>query len=82
MCYFCNLYDETQRHIFYKYLWSDVVQCFKNILILPTSTPQTAIFGILDSVSNNSFLETIKYLSITFYLYLSYMSVNPEKRNS
>ena len=80
---FCNLYDETPFRIFYeservKFLWSDLVQCFQNTLILPTLTLQTAVLEILDSVSNNSFFETIKYLSITFYLFVSYTSINPE----
>ena len=43
---FCNLYDETPRHIFYecdcvKCLWYELVQCFQNNLIFPTLTPQT-----------------------------------------
>ena len=67
LCSFCNLYDETPCHIFYecdrvKFLWSELVQCFQNTLILPTLTPQTAILGILDSVSNNSFSENNKKL--------------------
>ena len=46
---FCNLFDETSFLIFYecdrvKCLWSDLVQCFQNTLVLPTLTPQTAIF--------------------------------------
>ena len=69
LCSFCNLYDETPFHIFYqcdrvKYLWSDLVQCFQNTLILPILTSQTAILGIYDSVT--PFLKTIKSLSITF----------------
>ena len=35
-------------------------QCFQNTLILPTLIQQTAILGILDSVSNNSFFENNK----------------------
>ena len=71
LCFFCNLNDKTPFHIFYecdrvKFLWSELVQCFQNTLILPTLTPQTAILEILDPVSNNSFLKTIKSLSITF----------------
>ena len=71
LCSFCNLYDKTPFHIFYecdrvKLLLSELVQCFQNTLILPTLTPQTAILEILDPVSNNSFLKTIKSLSITF----------------
>ena len=45
-----------------KFLWSKLVQCFQNTLILPTLTPETAILGILDSVSNNSFFENNKIL--------------------
>ena len=59
LCCFCNLYEETLFHIFYecdhKFLWSNLVQCFQNTLILSTLTPQTVILRILDSVSNNSF---------------------------
>ena len=37
----CNLYSETPFHIFYecdrvKCLWSDLVQCSPNTLVLPT----------------------------------------------
>ena len=86
LCSFCNLYDETPLHIFYecdavKCLWADLVQCFQNNLILPTLTPQAAIFGILESSSMTPFLKT-KYLSITFYLYLSCMCLSPEKKSS
>ena len=49
---FCNLCEETPLHIFYecdriKCLWSDLVQYFQNCIVLPTLTPQTAIFGFL-----------------------------------
>ena len=76
---FCNLYDETPFHIFYecdrvKFLWSALVQCFQNTLILPTLTPQTAILGILDPVSNNSFFEIneiiINHILLVFKLYV------------
>ena len=79
LCSFCNLYDETPFHIFYecdcvKLLWSELVQCFQNTLILPTLTPQTAILGILDSVSNNSFFENnkilINHILLIFKLYV------------
>ena len=47
-CSFCNLSGKTPFHIFYKwdcvkYLWSDLVQCIQNTLILPDLTPQTTI---------------------------------------
>ena len=79
LCSFCNLYDETPFQIFYecnrvKLLWSDLVQCFQNTLILLTLTPQTAILGILDSVSNNSFFENneilINQILFIFKLYV------------
>ena len=48
---------------------SDLVQCFQNNLVVPTLTPQTAIFGFLDykNNENNKFLKTINALAITFY---------------
>ena len=60
LCSFYNLYEEIPFHIFYecdhvKCLWSDLVQFFQNTLVLSTLRPQAAIFGILDSVSNNCF---------------------------
>ena len=79
MCSFCNLYDETPYHIFYecdcaKCLWSDLVQFFQNNLILPTLTPQTAIFGFLDYTNNDSIFENNKCLSnhilLIFKLYV------------
>ena len=76
---FYNLYDETPYHMFYecdrvKCLWSDLVQCFQNNLILPTLTPQTAIFGFLDYTNNDSIFENNKCLSnhilLIFKLYV------------
>ena len=75
----CNLYDETPFLIFYecnlvKCLWSDIVRCFQNCLVLPTLTPQTIIFGILDSVSNISFFGNnkvfVSYVLLIFKLYV------------
>ena len=85
LCSFCNLYDETPYHMFYecdrvKCLWSDLVQCFQNNLILPTLTPQTVIFGFLDYTNNETFLKTINALATT--VYLSYMCTNLEKKSS
>ena len=36
-----------------KCLWSDLVQCFQNSLLLPTLTPQTVTFEISVSASND-----------------------------
>ena len=79
LCSFCNLYNKTPFHIFYecdhvKSLWSDLVLCFQNTLILLTLTTQTTIFGILDSVSNDSFFENnkvfITHILLIFMLYV------------
>ena len=79
MCSFCNLFDESPIHVVYecgcvKCLWSDLVQCSENTLTLPTLTPRTAIFRILDSVRNNSFFEKnkifINHILLIFKLYV------------
>ena len=85
MCSFCNLFDESPFHVVYecdcvKYLWSDLVQCSKNTLTLPTLTPQTAIFGILDSVRNNSFFENNKiFLNNILLIFKLYVYKSREK---
>ena len=86
LCSFCNLYDETPYHMFFEHdhvkcLWSGLVQCFQNNFILPTLTPQTAIFGFLDCTNNDSIFENNKSLAIKFYEYLSYMCTNPENKS-
>ena len=58
LCSFCNSYYETPLHMFYecdaaKCLWADLVQCLQNNLILPTLTPQAAIFRILKPASSH-----------------------------
>ena len=79
LCSFSNLYDKTPFQISYecdrvKFLWSELVQCFQNTLILPILTPQTVILGILDFKSNNSFFENNKILTnhilLIFKLYV------------
>ena len=79
LCSFCNLYDETPFQIFYecdraKFFRSQLAQCFQNTLILVTLIPQTAILGILDSASNNSFFENnkilINHILLIFKLYV------------
>ena len=72
---FCNLYNETPFHIFYECdcvecLWLDLVQCFENSIILPTLTPQTAIFGI-DSTGNDFINKAfINHILLIFKLYV------------
>ena len=77
--FFCNLCGETPLYWFYecdhiKCLLSDLAQYFENSFVLPTLTPQTAIFGILDSASSN--LKSLKnkflnnHILIIFKLYV------------
>ena len=48
--------------MFTVFLWFDLAQCFQNVLILATLTPQAVISGILDSASNDFIIKTLKYL--------------------
>ena len=86
LCSFCNLFNGTSFHIFYecdrlKYLWSDLVQCFQNTLILPTLTPQTATLGILDSVRSKSFSENNKtFISHILLIFKLYVYKSREKK--
>ena len=79
LCSFCNLCDETPLHIFYecdsiKCLWSDLVHYFQNSLVLPILTPQTAIFGFLDSTNSDyNFKKNkllINHILLIFKLYV------------
>ena len=79
LCCFCNLNDETPFYKFYecdrlKCLWSSLVQCFQNTLILTSLIPKTAIIGIPDSVNINSFFENnkifINHILLIFKLYI------------
>ena len=79
LCSFCNLCNKTPLHMFYecdsiKCLWSDLVQFFKNSLVLPTLTPQTAIFGFFDSTkSEYNFKKNkllINHILLIFKLYV------------
>ena len=82
---FYNLYDETPYHMFYecdrvKCLWSDLVQCFQNNLILPTLTPQTAIFGFLDYT--DSIFEKNKCLSNHILLIFKFYDYKSREKSS
>ena len=58
-----------------KCLWSDLVQCFQNSLLLPTLTPQTVTFEISVSASNDFIFLNNEVLSnstnIKLYVYKS-----------
>ena len=73
----------TTKHLFayfifcmwpFKCLWSDLVECFQNILSLPTLPPQTVIFGILDSANNDFILKNnkvfINHILLIFKLHM------------
>ena len=86
LCSFSNLYAETPYHMFYechrvKCLWSDLVQCFQNNLILPTLTPQTAIFEFLDYTNNVSIFENNKCLSNHILLIFKLYVYNSREKN-
>ena len=79
LCSFCNLCDKTPLHIFYecdsiKCLWSDLIHYFQNSLVLSIVTPQTPIFGFLDSTNSDcSFKKNkllINHILLIFKLYV------------
>ena len=79
LCSFFNLRDETSLHIFYECdciecLWSDLVQYFQKRLVLRTLTPQTVVFGLLDSQNSDPKFKKSKILInqilLLFKLYL------------
>ena len=78
LCSFCNLCEETLLHIIYecdriKCLWSALVQYFQKSLVLQTLTPQTAIYGFLDSKNSDyNFKKNkllINHILLIFTLY-------------
>ena len=90
LCSFCNLCDETPLYIFcecdcIKFLWSDLVQYFQNSLVLPTLTPQAAIFGFLDFTNSEYIFKKnkllINHILLKFELYV-YTFIDLKKNNS
>ena len=84
LCSFCNLYDKTPLHIFYecdsvKCLWVDLVQYSQNKLILPTLTPQAAIFRILESASNDSTFKNKAFINHFLLIFKLYVFISREK---
>ena len=60
-CSFCELYDETPLHIFYKCtyaqnLWNRLCLYLLEKVALPVLNPQTAIFGFTDVSDHNLLL--------------------------
>ena len=68
-CSFCELYDETPLHIFYKCtyaqnLWNRLRLYLLEKVALPVLNPQSAIFGFTD-VSDHNFL-LVNHLLLIF----------------
>ena len=71
-CSFCNTLEETPIRIFFDYvyvkcLWERLQMKFQNDFILPSLTPQTAIFEMYNEANDNYNLSHIslifKYIS-------------------
>ena len=76
LCSFCNQQDETVIHLFAncsksKTLWNSLKEFFKDTINLPSLTPQSAIFGFLQT--DQELFLIINYLLLLFkyYLYVS-----------
>ena len=72
LCSFCN--TETPLHIFGEctyvvYLWQQLATFFKNNLILPALTPQTALLGLWSDNTNHD-EPIINHFLLIFKLYV------------
>ena len=66
-CFFCKFRDETIMDLFHdclvvKIIWNQLKTILSNNLILPISTPQSAIFGFWDLDTNEHLILTTYYL--------------------
>ena len=76
LCSFCNQKDETVIHLFAncsksKTLWNSLKEFFKDTINLPSLTPQSAVFGFLQT--DHKLFLILNYLLLLFkyYLYVS-----------
>ena len=72
-CSFCKKEEETPLHLFYECsktsnLWIELQLCLENKILLPSITPQSAIFGFIDITENKILLNHL-LLIFKFYLY-------------
>ena len=72
-CSFCKKEEETPLHLFYECsktsnLWIELQLCLENKILLPSITPQNAIFGFIDITENKILLNHL-LLIFKFYLY-------------
>ena len=74
LCSFCNNEDETVIHLFHSCpiaigLWNNLRNTFRGHLQLPDLTPQSAIFGFLDTDHQHNLIFNHLLLIFKFYLY-------------
>ena len=74
LCSFCNNDDETVKHLFHSCptaigLWNNLRNTFREHLQLPDLTPQSAIFGFLDTNHQHNLIFNHLLLIFKFYLY-------------
>ena len=72
LCSFCNSFDETSIHIFSECViviafWEKLRNHFKEDFLLPSLSPQTAIFGFFEENDNNILYN---HLLLIFKLYI------------
>ena len=72
-CSFCKLHDERTMQLFsdcliFKKLWNQLKSILSNILIFPTSTRQSAIFGFWDLGTNEQLI--LNHLLHIFKMYI------------
>ena len=76
LCSFCNQEDETVIHLFAncsksKTLWNSLKEFFKDTINLPSLTPQSAIFGFLQTDQELFLILNYLLLLFKYYLYVS-----------
>ena len=75
LCSFCNQEDETVIHLFAncsksKTLWNSLKEFFKDTINLPSLTPQSAIFGFLQTDQELFLILNYLLLLFKYYLYI------------
>lgn len=73
LCSFCKSEDETVLHLFNdclitKNIWNQVRRFFSSKLDIPIITPQSAIFGFIESKNKNN--QIINHLLLIYKLYV------------
>ena len=76
LCSFCSQENETVIHLFAncsksKTLWNSLKEFFKDTINLPSLTPQSAIFGFLQTDQELFLIVNYLLLLFKYYLYVS-----------